>query len=64
MLLWFILPVSKATKRRNYLMNENKSARRKTLTWATIAYAAFTALSVIGPIILDRAWKRRDTNKR
>lgn len=44
-------------------MNENKSARRKTLTWAAIAYTAFTALSVIGPIVLGRVWKRRDSNK-
>ncbi|HJT56076.1 MAG TPA: hypothetical protein VJ761_06260 [Ktedonobacteraceae bacterium] len=44
-------------------MKDNKSARRKSLTVATIAYAAFTALSVIGPIVLDRVWKRRDSSK-
>ena len=39
---------------------KNKSDMRKTLTWATVAYGAFTALSVIAPIVLDKLWKRRE----
>jgi hypothetical protein len=39
-------------------MSEKKSAFRKTLAWASVAYGAFTALSVIVPIILDRAWNK------
>ena len=38
---------------------KNKADMRKTLTWATVAYGAFTALSVIGPILLQKLWKRR-----
>jgi hypothetical protein len=35
-----------------------KNQYRKTLTWASAIFGAFTAISVIGPIILDRIWKR------
>ncbi len=43
-------------------MKEKASERRKSLTIATVAYAAFTAISVIGPILLERRWakKRRE----
>ncbi|HYX50348.1 MAG TPA: hypothetical protein VE843_11430 [Ktedonobacteraceae bacterium] len=40
-------------------MKENTSTRRKTLGWAAVAYGAFTAISVIGPILLERFWFRR-----
>jgi hypothetical protein len=39
---------------------KNRADMRKTLTWATVAYGAFTALSVIGPIVLNKLWKRRE----
>ncbi len=35
-----------------------KNQYRKTLTWASAIFGAFTAISVIGPIILERIWKR------
>ncbi len=40
-------------------MKENTSTGRKTLGWAAVAYAAFTAISVVGPILLERFWSRR-----
>ncbi|HEX9133519.1 MAG TPA: hypothetical protein VF844_14605 [Ktedonobacteraceae bacterium] len=40
-------------------MKDNKSAMRKTIGWASLAYGAFTALSIIGPILLERLWSRR-----
>ena len=46
-------------KNSRWIMKENTSNRNKTLGWAAIAYAAFTAISVIGPIILERFWSRR-----
>lgn len=39
---------------------KNKADMRKTMTWAALAYGAFTALSVIGPIVLERLGKRRE----
>ncbi len=36
----------------------NKAPMRKALVLASIAYGAFTAISVIAPIILDRLSKR------
>lgn len=39
-------------------MNNHKTNMRKSLKWAGIAYGVFTALSVIGPIVLDRLWSR------
>ncbi len=35
-----------------------KNQYRKTLTWASAIFGAFTVASVIGPIILERIWKR------
>lgn len=40
-------------------MSDQKSAMRKTIRWASVAYGVFTALSVIGPILLERFWERR-----
>ncbi|HZS79430.1 MAG TPA: hypothetical protein VFA41_22645 [Ktedonobacteraceae bacterium] len=40
-------------------MQNQKSTMRKTLTAAGIAYAAFTTLSVVVPILLDRLGKRK-----
>jgi hypothetical protein len=40
-------------------MKDNKSTMRKAIGWAALAYGAFTAISVIGPIILERLWSRR-----
>ncbi len=39
-------------------VNKNKSARRKALLVASVAYGAFTTLSVVVPIILDRVWNK------
>ena len=39
-------------------MNNNKQQFRKAITWTSLAYGAFTALSILGPIILDRIWNR------
>ncbi|HEX7737797.1 MAG TPA: hypothetical protein VF458_23310 [Ktedonobacteraceae bacterium] len=43
--------------------SDQKSSMRKTLGWAAVAYGAFTALSVIGPILLEKFWakKRRES---
>jgi hypothetical protein len=41
------------------IMKEDKSTMRKTIGWAAVAYGAFTAISVIGPIVLERFWSRR-----
>lgn len=40
-------------------MDKQKSSMRKTIGWASVAYGAFTALSVIGPILLERFWAKR-----
>lgn len=40
-------------------MKEQQSSMRKTLAWASLAYGAFTAISIIGPLILERLWSRR-----
>jgi hypothetical protein len=40
-------------------MNEkNKATFRKTLTLSYLAVGAFTAISFVAPILLDRLWKR------
>jgi len=45
-------------------MKDNKATMRKTMGWAALAYGAFTAISIIGPIVLDRLWSRkRQTQK-
>lgn len=45
-------------------MKEQKMSARKTLSWAAIAYGAFTAISVIGPILLERRWARQRRRSR
>lgn len=40
-------------------MKDNKATMRKTVGWAALAYGAFTAISIISPIVLDRLWSRR-----
>jgi len=40
-------------------MKDQKSAMRKSLALAGIAYTAFTAISVLGPLLLERLWKRK-----
>ena len=40
-------------------MDKQKSTMRKTMGWASVAYGAFTALSIIGPILLERFWAKR-----
>jgi hypothetical protein len=37
---------------------KNKASMRKALTLASLAYGAFTALSIIAPIVLDKLSKR------
>ena len=41
------------------IMKENTSTMRKTLGWAAVAFGAFTVISVVGPIVLERFWSRR-----
>jgi len=40
-------------------MKDNTSTARKAIGLAALAYGAFTAISIIGPIILDRLWSRK-----
>ena len=40
-------------------MKDSKSTMRKTIGWATLAYGASTAISIIRPILLERLWSRR-----
>ncbi len=40
-------------------MKDNKSTMRKTIGCASLAFGAFTAISIIGPILLERLWSRR-----
>ncbi len=40
-------------------MKDHKSTMRKTIGWASVAYGVFTAISIIGPIILERIWSRQ-----
>ena len=44
------------------MANENKLSARKTLAWVYGAVKIFTAISIVGPIILDRLG-RKDRNK-
>jgi hypothetical protein len=39
-------------------MAQNKSQMRKTIGWASFALGAFTAISVIVPIIWERVARR------
>jgi hypothetical protein len=45
------------------MVKDNKSTMRKTIGWASVAYGAFTAISIIGPILLERLWSRRRPSK-
>lgn len=45
-------------------MKENNSTRRKTIGWAAAAYGVFTAISIVGPILLERYWSRRKQSGR
>lgn len=38
---------------------QNRADMRKAMTWAALAYGAFTALSVVGPIVLEKLRKRQ-----
>jgi hypothetical protein len=40
-------------------MKDNKSTMRKTIGWISLAYGAFTAISIIGPLLLERVWSKR-----
>ena len=40
-------------------MKDNASTSRKAIGWAALAYSAFTAISIIAPIILDRLSRKR-----
>ncbi|HEY0755651.1 MAG TPA: hypothetical protein VGD98_16960 [Ktedonobacteraceae bacterium] len=42
-------------------MSDQTSSRRKAIGWASVAYAAFTALSIIAPILLDRLWSKKQS---
>jgi hypothetical protein len=39
-------------------MKDDKTTMRKTIGWAALAYGAFTAISIIGPLLLDKLWSR------
>ena len=39
-------------------MNEKKPSTFKTLAWVYSIVSAFTAISIIGPILLDRKGRR------
>ena len=45
------------------MVKDNKSTMRKTIGWASVAFGAFTAISIIGPILLERLWKQRKPSK-
>lgn len=38
------------------MTNEQKATMRKAIGLAALAYGAFTALSIVAPILLDRIW--------
>ncbi len=40
-------------------MKDHKLTMRKAIGWASLAYGVFTAISIIGPIVLERLWSRR-----
>lgn len=40
-------------------MKDNTASARKAIGWAALAYGAFTAISIIAPIILDRLSRKR-----
>ena len=40
-------------------MKDKASTARKTIGWAALAYGAFTAISIIAPIILDRLSRKK-----
>ena len=40
-------------------MKDKQSTTRKTIGWASLTYGAFTAISIIGPILLERLWSGR-----
>ncbi len=46
-------------KRSNLLVKDNTSTMHKTIGWVSLAYGAFTAISIIGPLLLERLWSRR-----
>jgi hypothetical protein len=46
-------------KRSNLLVKDNTSTMRKTIGWVSLAYGAFTVISIIGPLLLERLWSRR-----
>jgi hypothetical protein len=43
----------------NLIVKDHKKSMRKTIGWASLAYGAFTAISIIGPLLLERLWSRR-----
>lgn len=43
-------------------MKDNKATMRKTIGWATLVYGAFTAISIIGPLLLERLWSRNKSS--
>ncbi|WP_277988669.1 hypothetical protein [Ktedonosporobacter rubrisoli] len=37
---------------------DKKPPVAKTIAWAYAAVTAFTALSIVGPLLLERLWKK------
>jgi hypothetical protein len=56
---YLCLSIEGAERKSKRIMKENKSTMRKTIGWASVAYGVFTAISVLGPILLERYWSRR-----
>jgi hypothetical protein len=54
-----LVPDTHYGKRGGAIMKDNKATMRKTIGWASLAYGAFTAISIIGPLILERLWSRK-----
>jgi hypothetical protein len=48
-----------AARKSRRIMKDHPSTMRKTIGWAALAYGAFTIISVVGPIVLERFWSRR-----
>ena len=44
-------------------MKQKKPAFLKPLLWAYSAIGTFTVISIVGPIILDRIWNRKQSDK-
>lgn len=44
-------------------MKDPRTTAHKTVGWAALAYGAFTALSIIGPLLLQRLWAKHSHHR-